>query len=136
MDIVYHTRRDLPSAQLLRLFMSVGWSDGSGTSSMLKSFNAPFINSTVVVSAWDRDLLVGCVRALSDKIVRSVIYDLAVLPEFQNHGIGKELLRRCIEHYPHSEWLVGTTYDISSYYLKLGFKIEQGVFLRSPSKWF
>ena len=34
---------------------------------------------------------------------RSIIYDLLVMPEFQNMGIGKELLKRCIEHFPTSE---------------------------------
>lgn len=52
----------------------------------LKNFNAP---STLVVSARYRDLLVGCLSPLSDKSVRSVICDLAVLREFQNRGIGK-----------------------------------------------
>ena len=136
MNITYSTRKDLPPEQLHRLFMSVGWSDGMESPFMLKNFNVPFINSTVVISAWENDCLVGCVRVLSDKIIRSVIYDLAVAPEFQNQGIGKELIRRCIEHFPDSEWLVGTTHKTSAYYEKIGFKVEQGVFLNIPSKWF
>jgi len=75
-------------------------------------------------------------EVLSDKIVRSVILDLAVTPEFQNQGIGKELIRRCIEHFPDSEWLVGTIQKTSGYYEKFGFKVEQSVFLSLPSKWF
>jgi len=94
MSITYNTRKDLPSEQLHKLFMSVSWSDGTETSFMLKNFNMPFINSNIVISAWENDYLVGCVRVLSDKIVRSVILDLAVTPEFQNQGIGKELIRR------------------------------------------
>jgi ribosomal protein S18 acetylase RimI-like enzyme len=136
MSIAYNTRKDLPYEQLHKLFMSVGWSDGTETSFMLENFNMPFINSTVVISAWENDSLVGCVRVLSDKIFRSVIYDLAVLPEYQNKGIGKELIKRCIEHFPESEWLVGTLDNIAGYYEKIGFKIDQGVFLSISSKWF
>jgi ribosomal protein S18 acetylase RimI-like enzyme len=136
MSITYNTIKDLPSEQLHKLFMSVGWSDGTETLSMLKNFNMPFINSAVVISAWENDYLVGCVRVLSDKIVRSVIYDLAITPEFQNQGIGKELIRRCIEHFPDSEWLIGTIQKTSGYYEKIGFKVEQGVFLSLSSKWF
>ncbi len=136
MSITYITRKDLPSEQLHKLFMSVGWSDGTELSFILKNFNMPFINSTVVISAWENDCLIGCVRVLSDKIVRSVIYDLAVTPQFHNQGIGKELVRRCIEHFPDSEWLVETTLVKSDYYEKVGFKIEQGVFLKLTSKWF
>ena len=67
---------------------------------------------------------------------RSIIYDLLVMPEFQNMGIGKELLKRCIEHFPTSEWLVQTTENISSYYEKNGFKVTDDVFLTIPCKLF
>ena len=97
----------------------------------------PWIHSTLVISAWEDERLVGAVRALSDTMFRSVIYDLLVLPEFQNRGIGKELLRRCIAHYPKSEWLVGTEKHIAGYYEKNGFMaIKDGVFLSIPCKLF
>jgi GNAT superfamily N-acetyltransferase len=35
-------------------------------------------------------------------------YDLAVLPEFQKEGIGKELVQRCRNACSGSEWLVQT----------------------------
>lgn len=38
MSITYNTRKDLPSEQLHKLFMSVGWSDGTETSFMIKNF--------------------------------------------------------------------------------------------------
>lgn len=136
MNIVYNDiRKDLPVEQLHRLFTLAGWADGSETPEMLKYFNIPFINSTLVISAWDNDRLVGTVRVLSDKIIRSIIYDLVIDPEYQNKGIGQELVKRCIEHFPDSEWLVQTTKEISSYYEKLGFKINDDVFLSIPSKW-
>lgn len=137
MDIIYNdTKKDLPSEQLHKLFMSVGWSNGSETSDMISNYNIPFINSTLVISAWENERLIGSVRVLSDKIFRSIIYDLVVLPEFQNKEIGKELVKRCIEHFPNSEWLVQTTETISSYYVKHGFKINNDVFLSIPCKLF
>lgn len=137
MGIIYNdTKKDLPSEQLHKLFMSVGWSDGSETSDMIKNYNIPFTNSTLVISAWENERLIGAVRVLSDKMFRSIIYDLLVFPEFQNKGIGKELLKRCIEHFPNSEWLVQTTEKISSYYGKNGFKVNNDVFLTIPCKLF
>jgi GNAT superfamily N-acetyltransferase len=137
MGIIYNdTKKDLPSEQLHKLFMSVGWSDGSETSDMIKNYNIPFTNSTLVISAWENERLIGAVRVLSDKIFRSIIYDLFVLPEFQNKGIGKELVKRCIEHFPNSEWLVQTTEKIASYYEKNGFKVNNDVFLTIPCKLF
>ena len=137
MDIIYNdSKKDLPSEQLHRLFMSVGWSDGSETSDMIKNYNIPFINSTLVISAWENERLIGIVRVLSDKMFRSIIYDLIVLPDFQNKGIGTELVKRCIEYFPNSEWLVQTTEKTSSYYKKSGFKVNNDVFLSIPCKLF
>ncbi len=136
MNVTYSTRKDLPCEALHDLFVAVGWSDGGEIApDMLKNFNVPFINSTIVISAWADDQLVGCVRVLSDRIFRSVIYDLAVMPKFQNQGIGKELIRRCREHYPDSEWSVETE-TAAGFYEKLGFKPNKNSFLNIPCKWF
>lgn len=136
MSIIFdETKKDLPSNQLHRLFVLAGWSDGFETPDMLKNFNLPFINSTLVVSVWEKERLIGVVRVLSDKIIRSVIYDLVIDPEFKGQGIGKELINKCIQHFPDTEWLVQTTERIASYYEKNGFKRHKDVFLRIPSKW-
>ena len=136
MNITYNdTKKDLPNAALNKLFISAGWSDGIETEDMLNHFNVPFINSTLVISAWDNEKLIGVVRVLSDKVIRSIIYDLVIFPEYQQKGIVRELVRRCIEHFPNSEWLVQTTNEIYPYYEKIGFKINRDVFLTIPNKW-
>ena len=138
MNIVFNdTRKDLPPELLHKLFVAVGWSDGSETPDMIKKgYSIPWINSTLVISAWNGNHLIGAVRVLSDTMFRSIIYDLLVLPEYQNKGIGKELIKRCIEHFPSSEWLVQTTKEISGYYEKNGFTINNDVFLTVPCKLF
>jgi len=113
MIITYNdTKKDLPVEPLYHLFFSAGWAGAeiNPDSDVLKFFNIPFINSTLVISAWDNERLIGTVRVLSDTFIRSVIYDLVIDPDYQNKGIGKELVRRCIEHYPNSEWL-GCSFD-------------------------
>lgn len=139
MNITYNdTKKDLPVDQLYHLFFSAGWTGSESTPDpdKFKNFNLPFINSTLVISAWENGRLVGAVRVLSDKIVRSVIYDLVIDPGYRNKGIGKELIRRCIEHFPNSEWLVQTEKHISGYYEKIGFTIYKDVVLTIPSKYF
>ena len=141
MNITYDdTRKDLPPEQLRQLFVAVGWSDGTEMPDMIqKGYRIPWVNSTVVVSAWDNERLVGAVRALSDTMFRSVIYDLLVSPEYQRNGIGKELVRRCVARFPNSEWLVATNEKTSCFYEKFGFiKMDQnnGVFLAIPCKLF
>jgi len=129
-------KKDLPYEQLIRLFMSAGWCNGEITQEQKENFNIGFKNSTFVVSAWEDNYLVGVIRVISDTIFRSVIYDLVVDPEYQNKGIGKELVRRCTSKYPNSEWLIQTTQEIYNYYKKLGFKVKEDVFLTKESKYF
>ena len=139
MNIIYNdTKKDLPVEQLYHLFFSAGWAGSEITPDpdMLKKFNVPFINSTFVISAWENERLVGVVRVLSDKFIRSIIYDLVVDPEYQNKGIGTELVKRCIAHYPKSEWLLGTTKNIAGFYERIGFQKgdpnSDGVYLSIP----
>lgn len=136
-NIVYSAQKVLPDLPLRDLFFAVGWSDGTETPEMLQVFARPFRNSTFVFSAWDEGKLIGCVRVLSDRMFRAVIYDLAVHPDYQHRGIGKELLHRCVAQCPDAEWLIQTEPHIAGFYEKQGFdRMKEDVFLHIPSKWF
>ncbi len=137
MEIVYNDeKKDLPVEQLHYLFEAVGWSSGEPEPEILRNFNKPFINSSLVISAWENEKLIGAVRVLSDLMFRSVIFDLLVAPEYQGQGIGKELVRRCLERYPDSSWLVQTENHIAGFYESIGFEIDnKSVFLEIPNKW-
>lgn len=127
-------RKDLPNEKLFALFLSVGWASEDGAAAHLHHFHAPFCGSSYVISAWDGETLVGCARVLSDGAVRSVLYDLAVLPEYQGQGIGSTLLLRCMERYPMTEWMLETTLPCVSFYEKHGLSVaavgEDCVFMR------
>lgn len=136
MNVEYRNQKNIPCKALYELFLAVGWaSEENTTEFMIDHFNVGFLNSTFVFSAWIGERLVGCVRVLSDLHFRSVIYDLAVLPEYQNKGIGKELVQRCINACESSEWLVQTD-RAKGFYEKIGFKENVDCFLTIPCKWF
>jgi len=139
MSIIYNNaKKDLPVEQLYHLFFSAGWAGSEiiPDPDMLSKFNIPFINSTIVISAWENERLIGVVRVLSDKFIRSIIYDLVVDPEYQNKGIGTELVKQCIAHFPKSEWLVRCLKDVASFYERIGFQKgvlnSNGIFLSIP----
>ncbi|MCL2708965.1 MAG: GNAT family N-acetyltransferase [Defluviitaleaceae bacterium] len=138
MEITYsEAKKDLPAEQLHRLFFLAGWAGDEPVCDpeALPFFSLPFINSTVVVSAWAGERLVGAVRVLSDKLGRSVIYDLVVDPEYQRKGIGSELARRCVAHYPDSEWSLETSEKNVGFYEKIGFGRSLGTHLRIKGKY-
>lgn len=131
------TCKALPVDQLARLFYAVGWSDQPDGEEIAREFiQKPYCNSTLVVSAWDGERLVGAVRVLSDEVVRSVVYDLLVDPDYQGNGIGRELMCRCIAHYPKTEWLLETQEHIAGFYEKLGFKRYGEVVMVKESPYF
>ena len=112
------------------LFTFVVFADGEDPLTTINNL------STFVFSAWEDNHLVGCVRVLSDLYFRSVIYDLAVLPEYQKRGIGTELVQRCINMCPGSEWLVQTD-CAKEFYETIGFKKNsEDDFSMIPCKWF
>lgn len=51
-----------------------------------------YANSNLVVTAWDKNILVGISRSLTDFCFCCYLSDLAVRKEYQKHGIGKELI--------------------------------------------
>ena len=123
MNVVYNdTKKDLPVEQLYHLFLSANWASENIPDDWLENFNRPFINSTLVISAWENERLVGVVRVISDKFIRSHIYDLVVDPEYQSRGIGSELVKRCIEYYPKSQWVVGCLKERAGFYENIGFQ--------------
>lgn len=55
---------------------------------------------TINITAYDDELLVGCLRILSDGYYFGTITELLVLPAYQKQGIGSQLLRLAKENTP------------------------------------
>ena len=51
------------------------------------------LSKTQNITAYDGEMLVGCLRILSDGYYFGTITELLVLPEYQNKGIGSKLLQ-------------------------------------------
>lgn len=58
------------------------------------------LSKTINITAYDNDVLVGCLRILTDGYFFGTITELLVLPEYQNHGIGSKLLQLAANHTP------------------------------------
>ena len=62
---------------------------------------------------------------------RSVVYDLAVPPEFQNKGTGTELAQRRVNVCESSEWLAQTD-KCKAFYGATGFQRSEDDFQTIP----
>lgn len=83
-------------AEIMALYSSVGWSNYTNNPVMLRK---AYKNSLYVLAAYADGKLVGILRAVGDGASIVFLQDLIVLPEFQRHGIGSQLMRKVMEKY-------------------------------------
>lgn len=91
MTIEYRDDQPLDPAEVARVFEASGINRPTKDLPRIAKMLA---NANVVVSAWDGPRLVGVSRALTDYSYCCYLSDLAVDAAYQQHGIGRELIRR------------------------------------------
>lgn len=77
------------------------------------------LSKTFNITAYDGNLLVGCLRILTDGYFFGTITELLVLPEYQKQGIGSHLLGLAKEHTPTMLYF-GSQPGIEAFYEKNG----------------
>lgn len=89
-------------------------------------------NSYTVCSAYVHQKIIGFGRAISDSQYQSAIYDVVVLPEFQNQGVGSLVMEALLEKLPKSgPVLIFVAPGKQDFYRKFGFgnlKTGMGLF--------
>ncbi len=82
-----------------------------------------FTNSNYKCFVFDADKLVGAGRALADGIDCSYICDVALLPDYQGMGIGKDIMTKLVDlSKGHRKIMLYSNPGIEGFYKKLGFK--------------
>ena len=84
-------------------------------------------HANLVVTAWDRELLVGIARTLTDFTYVGYLADLAVRASHQRQGIGIDLIRKTREKIAaHSMLVLLAAPKAADYYPKIGFTKHEG----------
>jgi GNAT superfamily N-acetyltransferase len=98
MEIIYNN--SIPDKeQFFNLFQTTGWNEEYDLNEdiMFKAIN----QSWYIVSAFKNGELVGFGRVISDGILHALIVDMIVNPEYQQKGIGKNIMKmlldKCVE---------------------------------------
>jgi predicted N-acetyltransferase YhbS len=91
--------------------------------------------SDLVITAWDKDKLVGISRALTDFCYCCYLSDLAVRLDYQKKGIGKKLIALTKQEAGEQVTLILVAAPAArDYYPKIGMeRIEDGFLIKRSS---
>lgn len=123
MAVTYKETHDFNEKELQKLFLSVEWSSGHYPDKLVVAMR----NFKTVYTAWDNDRLVGLICAMDDGIMTAYVHYLVVDPEYQNLGIGKQLVKKMKETYQDYLRIVIVAYNEEvGFYESCGFKKADG----------
>jgi N-acetylglutamate synthase-like GNAT family acetyltransferase len=126
LDIIPSTR------QVIELYNNAGLPRPTDDPERIESM---FRNSDLVVTAWDKNKLVGVSRTITDWVWCSYLADLAVSPDYQGSGIGRKLIELTrAEIGEQSTTLLLSVPTASDYYPKVGFAREDRAFIVHRTK--
>ncbi|WP_372371497.1 GNAT family N-acetyltransferase [Candidatus Uabimicrobium sp. HlEnr_7] len=81
-----------------------------------------FQNSQYTILVYDKEKIIGAGRAISDGVYYAGIFDIAVLPDYQERGIGKEIMNYLLKQLDGQFIILTTTIGKEGFYRKLEFK--------------
>jgi len=84
-------------SEIINLYKAGGWwKDYYDSSRINDMITGSFAFAVAVIKKSDK--AVGMGRVISDGVSDAYIQDLVVLPEFQDTGIGKKIVKKLLEH--------------------------------------
>mgnify|MGYP000350326176 CR=1 FL=1 len=121
--VFFSTDRNIDLYELEELCNAVGWSRRP-----LHKVQKAIEYSFLVVSLWEmrgnRCRLIGFARATSDHAFNATLWDVVVHPNYQNKGLGKELMKYVIKELRRQDISNITLFadpDVVDFYRNLGF---------------
>ena len=82
-----------------------------------------FEASSLVLTLWERDRIVGLARVLTDGVQVALLCDLAVEPDVQGAGVGKRLVDEILSRLPGVDLLLRDSNLSTGFYDRLGFEV-------------
>ena len=94
-----HFKKEIPAmTDLVALYSSVGWTNYTNKPAMLEE---AVKDSLWQLAVYDEKELVAYIRLVGDGHSVIFVQDLLVRPDHQRQGIGKKLLEKALETFPH-----------------------------------
>lgn len=123
MNISYSEEKNFTKDQIQDLFLSVNWVSGEYPNRLYKVL----MNSSTIITAWDKDRLVGLVRVLDDTEMVAYVHYVLVHPEYHGNGIAGHMIEMVKEKYKNYLYLevMPEERKNAGFYQKHGFQIMQ-----------
>jgi len=132
MEITYEIGRMPTTGQIIELYNQSGLPRPTDDKARIQKM---FDNSTLVVTAWDKDRLVGVCRCITDWVWCCYLSDLAVSPDYKKGGIGKRLIALTREKVGEQVMILLLSVPTAmEYYPKVGFTKEDRGFIINRKK--
>jgi len=118
MKIIISETREIKAEKIIQLYKANKWSSAEKPREL---YNA-LINSHSLITAWNKEELIGIGNAISDGYLVVYYPHLLVHPNYQGKGIGKMIMDRMQETYKdfHMQMLTADGKAIE-FYRKIGF---------------
>jgi|688.fasta_scaffold191118_3 ribosomal protein S18 acetylase RimI-like enzyme len=114
--------KNISTPQLEALYNDAGWSSYTRN---LVSLQKSIQNSQDVVTAWDKEKLLGLIRTIGDTETILYIQDILVLSAYKRQGIGRRLIEEVLALNQNCRQVVLLTEDNEEsrgFYEALGFE--------------
>ena len=120
MKITISETREIEAEKIIQLYKANNWSSAEKPTEL---YNA-LINSHFLITAWNKDELIGIGNAISDGYLVVYYPHLLVHPDYQGKGIGQMIMNKMQEKYKnfHMQMLTADGKAID-FYRKVGFDI-------------
>ena len=122
MAIIFKEEKQMPRVQLKALYEDVEWYAYTKDMDQLEQ---ALSCSLYVLSAWEKDKLVGLIRVVGDGLTIAYIQDILVLTSHQNNGIATDLMYQVLDKFSGVRQKVLLTEEapnVRHFYEKNGFR--------------
>jgi ribosomal protein S18 acetylase RimI-like enzyme len=105
------------------LWDQIPWARGRDPESIMRALE----NSSLVVTAWDEERLVGTARVITDGVYYATLWDVIVDPAYQGQGIGTRLTEAAFAPFRgrgFSYLALFAAEGKTAFYEKLGFEVH------------
>jgi len=82
-----------------------------------------FEASHTVVFLYHNQQMIGFGRAISDGVYQAAVYDVAVLPQYQGHGLGRTIMQAILSRVSHCNVILYASIGKEPFYRSLGFRL-------------